>query len=272
MSHVCPQCGSYRIRRVSSRSVSRKAWHLLRSPYRCRRCDAHFWAVSTGTWLKIAAWTFVAPLVGAAWYGWTIASRREDDLELAILLEHARARDGAEEYQTAQKYLKGDGVPAEPREGYALLERAAQLGHAKAQFELALALRAGTGAQRDDERAVTWLRSAAEAGDPHAQFELGFAYLQGQGTPVDRVRGYAWLAVAAAQGFVGAVDARDEALRGMTPAEATYARAEARRMLDGRVAATRTEEEGAAGDAVAGRPLPGAPTGASSDVSRPGRE
>lgn len=272
MNHVCPQCGSYRIRRVSSRSVSRKAWHLLRSPYRCRRCDARFWAISTGTWLRIAAWTFAVPLVGAAWYGWSIASRREDDLEVAILLEQARARDGAEEYQMAQKYFKGDGVPTDPREGYALLERAAQLGHAKAQFELAQALRTGTGMQRDNERAVTWLRTAAEAGDPQAQFELGFTYLQGQGIPVDRVRGYAWLAVAAAQGFVGAVDARDEALRGMTPAEANYARAEARRMLDGRVATARTEDVGSVGAAVAGAPFPGALTGASSDVSRPGGE
>ena len=59
------------------------------------------------------------------------------------------------------------------------LRNNAQNGDAKAQLELAIALRDGKGIPKNDAEAMRWAHQAADAGDTDAQDFVGFAYLRG---------------------------------------------------------------------------------------------
>ncbi len=226
MIHTCPQCGSQKVRHATHAEGHR----LLRSAFRCRRCNAQFWAIAGRTWLRIGVLGVLLATAGfTALVLWQL-DRGEDDLDVAGKVQAARLRDGSDDYAAAQKYLGGVGVPRDVKEGALLLERSAQQGYVKAQYELAVALRDGTGVVADDQRALTWFRMAAEAGDSRAQHQVGLMYMQGRGTKADAVKGYAWLTVAAANGAVGAAEARDVALAAMSEAEIALAGNEARRL------------------------------------------
>ena len=54
--------------------------------------------------------------------------------------------------------------------------RAAERGHAEAQFVLAVTYDQGDGVPEDDAEAVRWYRKAAEQGHALAQFGLGTMY------------------------------------------------------------------------------------------------
>lgn len=195
-----------------------------------------FWAVRLRTWLRLTGSLAVVAMLGSAWYVWTQFEPMETPTDFAIKAEAARLRDGGDDYRMALRYIEGEGVVKSPKEALVWLERSAQQGFTKAQYELGMALKNGIGVAADSERAVTWLRLAAEAQDPRAQFEVGMMYSAGRGTRFDRVKGFVWLSLAAAQGVIGAADARDTAMSGMSPAEAALAKEEARRTIETRLA------------------------------------
>ena len=62
----------------------------------------------------------------------------------------------------------------------------------------------GKGVPNDYAKAVYLLRKAAEQGHAGAQYNLGMIYAKGEGVPEDYVRAYAWTSVAAAQGIENA--------------------------------------------------------------------
>ena len=62
-----------------------------------------------------------------------------------------------------------------------LLRRAAEQGHADAQYRLAEMYDKADGVKRDLSIAARWYREAAEGGNPEAQYRLGFMYQYGQG-------------------------------------------------------------------------------------------
>jgi hypothetical protein len=72
------------------------------------------------------------------------------------------------------------------------LRNAAEPGDAQAQFELAEAYHEGDGVPRNDSMAVRWWRAAAEQGCTAAQYKLGCAYSNGEGVPKDFVIAYMW--------------------------------------------------------------------------------
>lgn len=51
---------------------------------------------------------------------------------------------------------------------------------------------------------ITALQRSAEAGDPKAQFDLADAYFEGNGIPKDLAKGIDWLRKSASQGYAGA--------------------------------------------------------------------
>lgn len=61
--------------------------------------------------------------------------------------------------------------------------RAAEQGHAGAQFNLGLLYAEGHGVPRDPAKAVEWFAKAAEQGNVDAQNNLGVMYLIGEGVP-----------------------------------------------------------------------------------------
>jgi TPR repeat protein len=184
----------------------------------------------------------IAMAIGAA--GWHLGTFVEAPAEekapaeavavprLAELLKRAEANDATAEYELAQLYAIGVGVPRSPTEEHNWLQRSARHGNVKAQYELGIALREGRGTIQDFDEARKWLQRAAEGGSGKAQYALGQMYRTGMGTPVDNVKAYVWLNVAAAQGVSGAGSARDGVLGRLSAADQLVAQAEARRISE----------------------------------------
>jgi len=110
-----------------------------------------------------------------------------------------RAELGAPDaqYELADAYFNGWGVPENYPEAAAWYRRAAEQGLSDAQLALALAYSNGWGVPKDHREAATWYRAAAEQGDRTAQECLGWMYHMGNGVPQDRVQGLMWMDVAA---------------------------------------------------------------------------
>lgn len=85
------------------------------------------------------------------------------------------------------------------------LMQKAQNGNAKAQTELGEAYRFGwLGLEKNANEAEKWYLKAAEQGHAEAQYELGWWYYVGPGVPKDNEKAEYWLRKSAAQGYAGA--------------------------------------------------------------------
>jgi len=80
------------------------------------------------------------------------------------------------------------------------LQKAAEQGDAKAQFELATAYFKGIDIEQDYQQAFKWYQKAAEQGMPAAQHNLGHVYTQGLGVSPDNEQAVYWYRKAAEQG------------------------------------------------------------------------
>ncbi len=78
--------------------------------------------------------------------------------------------------------------------------RFAELGDARAQFNVGLSYFNGVGVGVDKSEGVKWFRLSAAQGDAEAQFNLGMTYYNGNGVSVDKVESMKWYRLAAAQG------------------------------------------------------------------------
>ena len=94
--------------------------------------------------------------------------------------------------------------------------KAAEQGHPFAQTELGLRYDKGQGVSQDYAEAVRWYREAAEQGHASAQTKLGLMYDKGQGVPQNYVMAHMWLNLAAAQGDEDAVKALNRVSKRMT--------------------------------------------------------
>jgi TPR repeat protein len=78
---------------------------------------------------------------------------------------------------------------------------AAEQGHAKAQFRLAILYRGFVNDVPEDlDQAIHWYRKAAEQGHLDAQLSLGMMYYKGSGIERDLKEAEKWLSLAADQG------------------------------------------------------------------------
>ena len=82
--------------------------------------------------------------------------------------------------------------------------RAAERGHAEAQFQLGLMYLNGQGVRHAYDAAACWLREAADHGHALAQRNLAVLYFKGEGVPRDHAAAVEWLNRAACQGCVSA--------------------------------------------------------------------
>ena len=89
-------------------------------------------------------------------------------------------------------------------EGVRWLRKAAEQGHAKAQFSLGITYQRGLGVEENSSEAVKWWLKAAELGDAKAQFYAGHAYEEGFGIGKDVAEAMRWYRKAAEQGHEGA--------------------------------------------------------------------
>ena len=118
----------------------------------------------------------------------------------------AERGDPDAQFNLAQAYRLGRGVPANLNSAIDLYRKAATQGHAEAEALLALALfQNGRRAE-----AMPWLAKAAERGDASSQFVYGTALFNGDLVKQDMTRAYALMTRAAAQGLPPARDSLRE--------------------------------------------------------------
>ncbi len=66
--------------------------------------------------------------------------------------------------------------------------------------------RRGLGVARDPQKAASFYRRAAKLGFASAQYNMAVMHLRGNGLPLDRPRGTKWMAKAAAQNYQPAIN------------------------------------------------------------------
>ena len=82
--------------------------------------------------------------------------------------------------------------------------KAADQGHAAAQYYLGVLSEKGLGRPQDLAEAALWYTRSARQGNALAQLSLGKMYRQGQGVKTDNIEAYKWLKLAQLQGLQGA--------------------------------------------------------------------
>jgi TPR repeat protein len=87
----------------------------------------------------------------------------------------------------------------------------------------------GFGVAQDDVQALKWYGKAAEQGHALAQFNLGGMYGSGRGVKRDALRSFMWLTLAADAGDVAAASNRKKVALDMTPEAIAEAQELARR-------------------------------------------
>ena len=92
-------------------------------------------------------------------------------------------------------YERGVYSPA-----FTLVEKLAEQGDAKAQYNLGLMYDKGDGAPQDYKAAIKWYTKSAEQGHAKAQNNLGLMYVKGLGIPQDYKAATKWWTKAAEQG------------------------------------------------------------------------
>lgn len=116
-----------------------------------------------------------------------------------LFLTEARKGDTAAEFWIGKCYEQGEGVNKSYQSAIEWYMKAAEQGHATAQYNLAYRYyHENNGLTR--KKAFYWYRKAAEQGLVEAQFKLATMYYEGIGTEVDYDMAKAWLEKAAAQG------------------------------------------------------------------------
>ncbi len=109
------------------------------------------------------------------------------DRVVEALKQRARIGDAAALTEFGKRLLVGDGVPANPQEGLALITQAANRDHAEAVGQLALFAAWGVLQPRNIHQALERLARAAALGSAAAQHELQFLARE-TGTDWDALR------------------------------------------------------------------------------------
>ncbi len=140
-----------------------------------------------------------------AWQDYLKGSYAAAESELRALAE---AGDADAQNALGTLYSDGLAVPRDYRSAADWYEKAAQQGHAQAQFNLGFLHYHGAGEgdlalPQDLAQATRWLSAAAEAGNPMAAQLLGRIYSRGHGTEADEEAALHWSRRAAEHGLAG---------------------------------------------------------------------
>jgi uncharacterized protein len=124
-------------------------------------------------------------------------SKGDYDRAVAQWKGPAEAGDADAQFNLAQAYKLGRGVPTDLARAADLYGRAAKQGHPQAADNYGLAL-FELGKKIE---AAEWLDKSAMRGEPRAQFVLGTMFFNGDGVGKDWVRAYALVSRAASAGL-----------------------------------------------------------------------
>ncbi|MDL2284681.1 sel1 repeat family protein [Oxalobacter sp. OttesenSCG-928-P03] len=105
------------------------------------------------------------------------------------------------QFLLAEMYLTGKGIRIDERLAGKWMLKAAEDGHADAQFAVGLFYRDGFGEfSQSYSRAFYWYEKAARQGEMRAQLMMGQCYDEGTGVTLDRAEAVNWYRKAAEQG------------------------------------------------------------------------
>ena len=144
-----------------------------------------------------------------ALYNSGVQARRRGDLEDAAdcFRRAARAGHAKAMVNLGSMYEKGEGVGQDDTQAVHFFRAAAELNNIAAMFALGMHLKRGTGVEggRDDKKAWVQLSRAAEGGHAGAQYNLALMHQRGTGCALDLERAMVLYEQAAAQGHAKAM-------------------------------------------------------------------
>lgn len=111
---------------------------------------------------------------------------------LTMLEKLAQQGDSKAQYEVALMYLQGIGTAVNPERGGQWMLAAANNGNTTAMIEVGGRHEHGVNAEQNIMVAFTWYRRAAIAGDSIGRFKLATMYEQGLAVPQDLPRAFAW--------------------------------------------------------------------------------
>ncbi len=120
-----------------------------------------------------------------------------DQMPLATLQKKADAGDLKAQFELGSRFNYGRELPKNTREALRWLRKAAQGGNTDAQRLLAVKLFEGHDVAADHTEALFWALKLADTGDRPGQVMIGRMYANGEGTARDLVRAYMWYDIAA---------------------------------------------------------------------------
>lgn len=129
-------------------------------------------------------------------------ARGEYAAAVAIWRPLAEKGDADAQFNLAQAYRFGRGVPINLGAAQAWYERAANKGHVNAQYILGRMMFMNG----NHTGGVRWLKAAADGGEPLAMLAYGTALFNGDGVPQNQSLGYAYVSRAANKGLRAAGD------------------------------------------------------------------
>ena len=113
----------------------------------------------------------------------------------------AEQGDLAAQFELANMYRKGIGVPQDYRTAVKLYTPPAEQGNAFAQYNLGIMHSFGLGVIQDYETSLKWYILSAEQGNTFAQYNLGRLYFLGNGVKEDMIYAHMWTNLASLNGF-----------------------------------------------------------------------
>jgi cell division septation protein DedD len=126
--------------------------------------------------------------------------------------------DADAQYNLAQAYFLGNGVPQNSNLAEQWYARAARQGHPDAIANYGLLL-FQNGQRRE---AIPWIERAAMRGDPRAQYVFGTTLYNGDVVPQDNARAYAMMVRASSQNLPAAVSQLAEMERHLSPQDRAH--------------------------------------------------
>lgn len=166
---------------------------------------AVIWLTRAADQNNVAAATLLARIYLSEFDQDAPVSTQRDPARAAALLGRAAALGGAEaQFQLARLYGAGVGVEKNAETAFTWLLAAARQEYVPAQYALSNAYARGTGVAQNAAEAITWLTRAADNNHLRAQFFLGRAYETGNGVKQNAALAADWYERAATGGLATA--------------------------------------------------------------------
>jgi TPR repeat protein len=180
--------------------------------------------------LRATAWVGGLSLLGLGLSGCSDYHRARRAYEvgrfteaLQILEKLAEGGDAKAQYEIALMYLQGIGTRVDPARGGYWMLAAANNGNVAAMVEIGGRFESGANVERNYLLSFTWYRRAAALEDPIAAYRLAGLYERGAGVQRDLSRAWAWYRLSRKFGNPIAIEATDRVWKLMDAMERVQA-------------------------------------------------